>query len=130
MKRLNPQMIGIGPFIPHHQTLLGNNPAGDLRLTLTILAITRLMFPDALIPSTTALSTLSPDGRNAGILSGANVVMPNLSPTAVRHKYAIYDNKLSSGAEAAETIELLERELNLIGYHIDYSIGDFKATEL
>ncbi len=130
MKRLHPHMIGIGPFIPHHQTPLGGHPAGDLRLTLTVLAITRLMFPDALIPSTTALSTLSPDGRRAGILSGANVVMPNLSPMAVREKYAIYDNKLASGAEAAETIALLEQELNAIGYHIDYSKGDFKTTQL
>ncbi len=130
MKRLNPHMIGIGPFIPHHQTPLSDHPAGDVRLTLSLLAITRLMFPDALIPATTALSTLSPDGRNAAILSGANVVMPNLSPMAVREKYAIYDNKLASGAEAAETIELLEQELNTIGYHIDYSIGDFKTTPL
>ncbi len=126
MKRLNPHMIGIGPFIPHHQTPLANHPAGDLRLTLIMLAITRLLFPNALIPATTALSTLSPDGRKAGILSGANVVMPNLSPVGVRSKYAIYDNKLASGAEAAETIELLEQELNSIGYHIDYSRGDFK----
>ncbi len=129
MKRLNPHMIGIGPFIPHRQTPLANHSAGDLRLTLTMLAITRLMFPNALIPSTTALSTLSPDGRKAGILSGANVVMPNLSPTDVRSKYAIYDNKLASGAEAAETIELLEQELNSIGYHIDYSRGDYKTIE-
>ncbi len=127
LKRLNPQMIGIGPFIPHHQTPLANHPAGDLRLTLIMLAITRLLFPKALIPATTALSTLSPDGRKAGILSGANVVMPNLSPIGVRNKYAIYDNKLASGAEAAETIELLEQELNSIGYHIDYSRGDFKS---
>ncbi len=126
MKRVNPHMIGIGPFIPHHQTPLGNHPAGDIRLTQTMLAITRLMFPNALLPSTTALSTLSADGRKAGILSGANVVMPNLSPTGVRHKYAIYDNKLTSGAEATETIELLEQELDAIGYHVDYSRGDYQ----
>ncbi len=127
MKQMNPHMIGIGPFIPHHQTPFGNQPAGNLRLTLTLLAVVRLLFPNALLPSTTALSTLSSDGRKTGILSGANVVMPNLSPTGVRHKYAIYDNKLASGAEAAETIELLEQELNSIGYHIDYSRGDYKT---
>ncbi len=129
MKRYEPHMIGIGPFIPHHQTPLANHPAGDLRLTLTMLAITRLLFPNALLPATTALSTLSPDGRKAGILSGANVVMPNLSPTSVRSKYAIYDNKAASGAEAAETIGLLEQELNSFGYHIDYSRGDYKTIE-
>ncbi len=130
MKKLNPQMIGIGPFIPHHQTPLSNHPTGDLRLALTILAIIRLMFPDALIPSTTALSSISPEGRIAGILSGANVVMPNLSPIGVRSKYSIYDNKLAFGAEAAETIEILERELKAIGYDIDYSIGDYKANKI
>ncbi len=129
MEQFNPHMIGIGPFIPHHQTPLGNHPAGDLNLTLTMIAITRLMFPDALIPATTALSTLSPNGRKAGILSGANVVMPNLSPISVRKKYSIYDNKLSSKEEAAESINLLEQELNSIGYHIDYSKGDFKSTK-
>ncbi len=129
MKRLNPHMIGIGPFIPQRQTPLGDLPAGDLRLTFTMLAIARLMFPDALIPATTALSTLAPNGRTEGILSGANVVMPNLSPADVRHKYAIYDNKAALGAEAAETIDLLEQELDSIGYHIDYSKGDYKTTE-
>ncbi len=129
MKRFCPQMIGIGPFIPHHNTPLGCQPAGDLRLTLTMLAIARLMFPDALIPSTTALSTLSPTGRREGIMSGANVVMPNLSPRSVRGKYSIYDNKVATGAEAAESIDLLERELNTIGYHVDYSKGDFKKNE-
>ncbi len=128
MKRFCPQMIGIGPFIPHHNTPLGCQPSGDLRLTLTMLAIARLMFPDALIPSTTALSTLSPVGRREGIMSGANVVMPNLSPRSVRGKYSIYDNKVVMGAEAAESIDLLERELNTIGYHVDYSKGDFKRT--
>ena len=126
LERLQPQMIGIGPFIPHHDTPLGENPAGDLRLTLLMLAIVRIMFPDALIPSTTALATLLAEGRKMGILSGANVVMPNLTPLSERRKYAIYENKASSGSEAVEGLQALERELNEIGYHIDYSRGDFQ----
>ena len=123
--RMQPQMVGIGPFMPHSSTPLGGEPAGDLRLTLAVVAITRLMLPSALIPSTTALATLSPTGRLEGILSGANVVMPNLSPSDIRAKYAIYENKASWGKEAAEGLEALEQELHTIGYHIDYSRGDF-----
>ena len=123
--RLKPEMVGIGPFMPHSSTPLGGEPAGDLRLTLAVVAITRLMLPSALIPSTTALATLSPTGRLEGILSGANVVMPNLSPSDIRAKYAIYENKASWGKEAAEGLEALEQELHTIGYHIDYSRGDF-----
>ena len=120
------EMVGIGPFLPHHATPLGMEPAGDLRLTLATVAIARLLLPKALIPSTTALATLHPDGRKMGILSGANVVMPNLSPSDVRAKYAIYENKASWGKEAAEGLNALERELNEIGYHCDLSRGDYK----
>ena len=125
MQQLQPHMIGIGPFIPHGQTPLGGEPAGDLRLTLLVVAIARLLFPRALIPSTTALSTLSGEGVKLGVLSGANVVMPNLSPLDVRAKYSIYDGKASSGVQAAEGIGQLGKELCLIGYHIDFSRGDY-----
>ena len=118
------EMVGIGPFLPHHATPLGKEPAGDLRLTLAAIAIARLLLPDALIPSTTALATLHPEGRKMGILSGANVVMPNLSPTDVRAKYAIYENKASWGKEAAEGLAALNNELNEIGYHTDLRRGD------
>lgn len=127
MQQLRPEMVGIGPFLPHHQTPFTGKQSGSLELTLLLLAVVRLLLPDALIPSTTALATLSPEGRKMGILSGANVVMPNLSPSDVRSKYSIYDNKASLGAEAAEGIKLLERELESIGYHIDFSRGDFKG---
>ena len=123
---MRPEMVGIGPFIPHHSTPLGGEPAGDLNLTLAIIATTRLLLPSALIPSTTALATLSPTGRLDGILSGANVVMPNLSPSDVRAKYAIYENKAAWAAEAAEGLAALESELNTIGYHIDYTRGNFQ----
>ena len=119
------QMVGIGPFMPHSSTPLGGEPAGDLRLTLAAVAIARLMLPSALIPSTTALATLSPTGRLEGILSGANVVMPNLSPSDIRAKYAIYENKASWGKEAAEGLKALDEELHTIGYHIDYARGDY-----
>ena len=125
MERMRPEMVGIGPFIPHPSTPLGSEPAGALGLTLATLAIARLLLPQALIPSTTALATLTPTGRLEGILSGANVVMPNLSPSDVRAKYAIYENKASWGAEAAEGLAALEAELSSIGYHIDYTRGDF-----
>lgn len=126
IQRIKPQMIGIGPFIPHKDTPMGNNSAGDIRLTLIILAILRLINPNALIPATTALSTLSADGHKQAILSGANVIMPNLSPAYARNKYAIYDNKKAFGVEAAENLLLLQKELNSFGYHIDYSRGDCK----
>lgn len=122
---MHPEMVGIGPFIPHPSTPLGSEPAGELNLTLAIIAITRLLLPQALIPSTTALATLSSTGRTEGILSGANVIMPNLSPTNVRAKYAIYENKAAWGTEAAEGLSALENELQAIGYHIDYSRGDY-----
>lgn len=125
IERMQPQMVGIGPFLPHKSTPLGSEPAGDLNLTLATIAIVRLMLPKALIPSTTALASLTPRGRLEGILSGANVVMPNLSPSDVRAKYAIYENKASWGKEAAEGLSALEEELSTIGYHIDWSRGDY-----
>jgi biotin synthase len=127
MATMRPEMVGIGPFIPHPSTPLGSEPAGALGLTLATLAIARLLLPGALIPTTTALATLTPHGRLEGILSGANVVMPNLSPSDVRAKYAIYENKASWGAEAAEGLKALESELHTIGYHIDYTRGDFQG---
>ena len=125
IERLQPEMVGIGPFLPHKATPLGGEPAGELNLVLATIAIVRLMLPTALLPSTTALATLTPRGRLEGILSGANVVMPNLSPSNVRAKYAIYENKASWGKEAAEGLNALESELQTIGYHIDYARGDF-----
>ena len=125
IKELSPQMVGIGPFIPHKDTPFGNNPQGDLNLTLFMLALVRIMQKNVLLPATTALGTIAPNGRELGILSGANVVMPNLSPYSVRKKYMLYDNKLSSGSEAAEGLENLKTSLQSIGYEIVVSRGDF-----
>ena len=119
-----PHMIGIGPFIPQHDTPFARFPAGSSELTTRLYAILRLAMPQALIPSTTALATLSPNGRLRGILAGANVVMPNLSPMENRSQYALYDNKAALGAESAQGINLLQDELATIGYHIDWSRGD------
>ena len=122
--RFKPHMIGMGPFIPQHDTPLGRFPAGSVELTQRLYAILRLALPQALIPSTTAMASLAPDGRLRGILAGANVVMPNLSPTDTRKMYALYDNKASLGAESAKGVHLLADELTTIGYHIDWSRGD------
>ena len=126
LEQLQPEMIGIGPFIPAAGTPFAGEPAGSIETTLLLISLLRLRFPDALIPATTALATLHPEGRTRAILAGANVVMPNLSPRSVRSKYSIYDNKATSGCEAAEEIEKLEKELNAIGYKINFARGDYK----
>lgn len=125
IEELQPQMIGIGPFLPHHDTPFATMPAGNMERTLLLLSIFRLMHPTALIPSTTALATLAPGGRERGILAGANVVMPNLSPREERKKYELYNNKASLGAEAAEGLQLLDKQLAAIGYRISKDRGDF-----
>ena len=126
IKELEPQMCGIGPFIPHKDTVFADKPHGSLRLTLILLSIIRLMHPKILLPATTALGTIDPKGRELGILHGANVVMPNLSPQEHRADYALYDNKACTGEEAAECIQCLSRRLNSIGYQIVTDRGDYK----
>lgn len=130
IEKFKPQMIGIGPFIPHNDTPFAEYSMGSLNTTLLLLSIFRIMHPHALIPSTTALASIASDGRERGILAGANVVMPNLSPYNQRKKYSLYNNKASMGAEAAEGLALLEQKLNSIGYNIDYSRGDFHEVRL
>jgi len=117
-------MAGIGPFIPHYNTPFHDEAAGDVRLTLNILAILRLMQPNLLIPATTALGTLDSRGRERGILAGANVIMPNLSPVDVRKKYLLYNNKICTGEEAAECVACMQARLKQIGYEIAISRGD------
>ena len=124
MKEFGPHMIGIGPFLSHKDTTFCDMENGTAELTLYLLSVIRLMMPKVLLPATTALGTVTEGGREAGILSGANVVMPNLSPAGVRKKYMLYDNKLSSGSEAAESLELLRESLSKIGYGIAVSRGD------
>ncbi|EDS12633.1 iron-only hydrogenase maturation rSAM protein HydE [Anaerotruncus colihominis DSM 17241] len=125
LHELSPQMAGIGPFIPHHQTPFSAFPAGTLRQTLLMVALTRLILPNALLPATTALGTIAPDGRERGVLAGANVVMPNLSPVGVRKQYALYDNKICTGDEAAECRACLQNQMRSIGYELAVDRGDF-----
>lgn len=125
LKKLEPHMVGIGPFIPHKDTPFGGEKAGTLELTLFMLGLLRLMLPHALLPATTALGTISPNGRERGILAGANVVMPNLSPLSVRKKYSLYDNKICTGDEAAECKNCLAGRMASIGYEIVTHRGDF-----
>ena len=125
IQELKPEMIGIGPFIHHNGTPFANMPDGSLELTLKLISIFRLMSPAALIPATTALATLSPDGRTRGILAGANVVMPNLTPASRRGDYSLYEGKASTGAESAEGLAELKKELNAIGYDVIVHRGDY-----
>ena len=124
IQEFRPQMVGLGPFIPHHATPFANMESGTVPDTLKMLALVRLILPKVLLPATTALATLHPEGRLQGILSGANVVMPNLSPIGQRNNYALYDNKANSGIEAAEGLALLSRELEKIGCCISKERGD------
>lgn len=126
IKQLNPQMVGIGPFIPHKETSFASFSGGTLETTLFLIGLLRLMLPNALIPATTALGTINATGREKGILAGANVVMPNLSPINVRKKYTLYDNKICMGEEAAECRACLEKRMNSIGYTLTVSRGDYK----
>jgi len=121
-----PDMVGIGPFIPHKDTPFHDKTAGSVDLTLYLLGIVRLMLPTVLLPATTALGTLEEDGRERGILAGANVCMPNLSPAEVRKKYTLYDNKRAFGSEAAEEIQALSARMDAIGYTVVVDRGDRK----
>ena len=121
----NPHMVGMGPFIPHKDTVFHDKPTGSLRLTLFLISIIRIMLKNVLLPATTALATIDKNGRELGILHGANVVMPNVSPTEKRKEYSLYDNKLSEGAEAGENLKKLESKLSTIGYEISYDIGNW-----
>ncbi|MCD8052188.1 MAG: [FeFe] hydrogenase H-cluster radical SAM maturase HydE [Clostridiales bacterium] len=126
LQRLQPAMIGIGPYITHPDTPFHDRPSGDLHLTLRMVSILRLMFPYALLPATTALGTIHPRGRELGLQAGANVVMPNLSPVGVREKYSLYENKICTGEEAAECRSCLESRVRLAGYEIVTARGDVK----
>lgn len=124
---LNPQMIGIGPFIHHSQTPFANMKDGTCEETLFFLSILRIMFPNVLLPATTALGTIEKDGREQGVLCGANIIMPNLSPLVHRKDYLLYNNKISTGEEAAESVALLKAHVASIGYEIVTERGDYKS---
>lgn len=124
LKDLNPEMIGIGPFIPHKDTIYKDEVGGSLEDTITMIALTRLFLPYVLLPATTALGTIDTNGREQGIKAGANVVMPNLSPIDVREKYSLYDGKIYTGDEAAEYRKHIEDGIIAAGFTIDMNKGD------
>ena len=126
VEEFKPEMCGIGPFIPHKDTDYKNEKAGTLEKTLLLLSITRIILPRVLLPATTALGTINPLGREMGVEHGANVVMPNLSPTEVRSKYLLYDNKICTGDEAAECKNCMSARMKRIGYELVIDRGDFK----
>ncbi len=127
IETFRPEMCGIGPFIPHHGTPFRNEKAGTLAQTLMLLSIIRLIHPPALLPATTALGTIHPRGRELGILAGANVVMPNLSPVGVRKQYELYDNKICTGDESAQCRQCLDQRMRGIGYRLVIDRGDCKS---
>ena len=125
VEEFSPEMCGIGPFIPHNETVFRDEKAGSCELTCYLLSIVRLIKPTILLPSTTALGTIDKEGREKGILSGGNVVMPNLSPLSVRKKYMLYDGKISTDEEAAENLMRLKEKIRAIGFEVVTERGDF-----
>ena len=130
IEKLQPEMVGIGPFLPQHSTPFRDKNAGGLEETLFILSLVRIMLPSVLLPSTTALGTVKEGGRELGILCGANVVMPNLSPLDYRESYQLYDNKICMGDEAAESIKSLSKNMAKIGYEVVRDRGDSPKMKL
>ena len=128
IEEFKPDMCGIGPFIPHKDTPFKDFSAGTVELTCYLLSIIRLIKPNILLPSTTALGTIHPQGRELGILAGGNVVMPNLSPENARKKYELYNNKLNTGAENAFHIAVLKNKIEKIGFEIVTARGDIKKN--
>ena len=125
MQDLKPHMVGIGPFLPHSDTPFRDEAAGSVELTLFLLALCRLMLPGVLLPATTALGTAEADGRIRGVLAGCNVIMPNLSPAAVRKQYMLYDNKAGTELTAAQGVALLRQQMARIGYEVAVGRGDY-----
>ena len=126
MSDFKPAMIGIGPFIPHHQTPFAEFPAGNTDMTLFLLSLCRIMLPKVLLPATTALGTTEDNGRILGVMAGCNVIMPNLSPLSVRRKYMIYDNKAGTGDDPASGLNKLRGQMDSIGYQVLCVRGDYK----
>ncbi len=124
LKNFDPDMIGVGPFIPHSATPLKDEQGGTVEQTLIMVALTRLFIPDCLLPATTAMGTLHPQGRELALKAGANVVMPNLSPISVRYKYELYENKICTGDEATKCRGCIEKRICSAGFQLDMTRGD------
>lgn len=128
LKELQPDMVGIGPYITHQETPFASFKSGDVKLTVRLVSVLRLMFPHLLLPATTALGSLHPEGREMGLRAGANVVMPNLSPVSVRKLYDLYENKVSTGEEAAQSRASLEEKVKNAGYRVVTAVGNVKKV--
>ena len=124
LQKLQPEMVGIGPFIPHHDTRYAKDQAGSVEMTLFLLSVIRILLPKVLLPATTALGTMDPVGREKGLLAGANVIMPNLSPEKNRKDYSLYDNKICTGEEAAQSIASLRKRVESVGCQVVTDRGD------
>ena len=124
LQKLQPEMVGIGPFIPHHDTRYAKEQAGSVEMTLFFLSVIRILLPKVLLPATTALGTMDPVGREKGLLAGANVIMPNLSPEKNRKDYSLYDNKICTGEEAAQSIASLRKRVESVGCQVVTDRGD------
>lgn len=129
IETFKPDMCGIGPFVPHHDTPFAHEKGGTAKLTCFLLSLIRIIHPPVLLPSTTALGTIDPFGREKGVLAGANVVMPNLSPVKVRKKYELYDNKICTGEESAQCTDCLQKRMNSVGCTIVTARGDINKKE-
>ena len=127
IETFQPHMCGIGPFIPQQDTPLRDEAPGTAELTVYLLSILRLIQPNLLLPATTALGTIQPNGRELGLAAGANVVMPNLSPLSVRKKYALYDGKICTGEEGAQCVGCLQGRVASVGYTLVSSRGDIRT---
>lgn len=121
-----PHMVGTGPFIPHKDTDFRNEKTGTLEMVLLCLSLVRIMLPNVLLPATTALGTINPIGREKGVLAGANVIMPNLSPTEVRKNYLLYDNKICVNDVSSQCKNCINARMVKIGYEVEVSRGDYK----
>lgn len=126
MKEFDPQMVGLGPFIPHNDTPFRDYPVGNVEGSLFMLSLVRIMLPRVLLPATTALGTLKSDGREQGILAGANVVMPNISPLDARKNYMLYDNKIGTSDDALESLAYIKNKIKGIGYELVSERGDYR----
>ncbi len=124
LQKLQPEMVGIGPFIPHHDTRYAKEQAGSVEMTLFLLSVIRILLPKVLLPATTALGTMDPVGREKGLLAGANVIMPNLSPEKNRKDYSLYDNKICTGEEVAQSIASLRKRVESVGCQVVTDRGD------
>ena len=124
MQDFKPEMIGLGPFLPHSDTPFKDEPKGSYEMTLYLISLCRLLLPEVLLPATTALGTIKPDGREQGVLAGANVIMPNLSPVQVRDKYMLYDNKICTGEASGECKACIEARVKSVGYQVAITRGD------